>query len=258
VNIDLMIGLPGQSAAMVDGDVRWAMASGAQSITLYRYVDVARLPAGPGKVRLTDLPWRRLVPFGFGKGYLPIYDGSADAAAATFWRPTLARWRLRRGGAARIRAVAHLVRSLVLHRPLPARARLMHFTGFDVPMVHTLGIGPGAISHLFGHAWYEDVTLEADAALTGPPRLSGRPISLDGELRRAVAADLLAGRSVRRSAYLPSIGRDPIELLRGLPEELTEPLRLDPRRARLPTSHPAAPDLLRLLLSLGKTATVGR
>lgn len=248
VNVDLMIGLPGQTLATVVRDLHWALALGAPSITLYRYIEVSQLPTEVAPVTFADLPWPALIARAVGRGYLPIYDGTQHAASAGFFRvvplhPLAGPDRL-----ARLGALRHLIRSGAFRRPLPAHGRLMHFTGFDIPSVHIMGFGPRAVSHLFGRAWVQDVTTAPDADQTAVARLTGRRISVASELRQAVAGDLLGRRWIRAAEYRASVGLDPLELLRTAPTPLAAALELRPRRARLRAAHPAAHDLLRWLL----------
>lgn len=248
VNLDLVIGLPEQTLAGITRDVEWALSVLPRSVTLYRYQPMPQLPSPAGALTYRDLDWRRLTRLALRLGYLPLRPGNANAYCASFLRlvpqrrpsvPELGR---------RAVAFAHLLRSGAFHRPLPPGARLEHFTGFDVPQVNVLGFGPGAISHLYGHAWYRDDLRPTEANGTASPHFMGTPITPDEELRRAIAADFVAGRRVSRREYRGTTGRDPAELLASLPEGLGEALDSRGDKLRLRPRHAHALDLVRWLV----------
>jgi len=248
LNVDLMIGLPTQTASDVTADLRWALGLGPRCITLYRYQPVPGLAAPSERVTFADLSWPALAARVLGAGYLPVWNGARDAFAASFFRPLPQRWP--RSGALpeRLSGLAHLVRSGGFGRALPARARLVHFTGFDVGAIHVMGFGPGAISHLYGGAWYRDDRSPAALNARTTPRLAGRTFRLEDELCIAVSEDLVRGRWVRRADQLASVGLDPWALLDRLPERLADALQRTKSRARLRLDHSEAAGAIRWLL----------
>lgn len=253
VNVDLMIGLPGQTASGVERDLRWALGLGARSVTLYRYQPVDRLPAAPDSLTYHDLSWSALVLRALAGGYVPVWDGGRDAFSASFFRPLPSRAPAPGALPGRLASLAHLIRSGGFRRPLPARARLLHFTGFDVGAIHVMGFGPGAISHLYGGAWYRDDTAPATLHGGSPPRLAGRTVRLQDELCGAVAGGFAEGRWVRHADHLASVGLGPEALLAALPAHLADALQWRRKDVRLRPSHAAAAEVIRWLLTRSAT-----
>lgn len=246
VNVDLVIGLPQQTREGLQSDVKWALSMHPRCLTLYRYQPVQGIP--DDGLHYRDLTWRALIETAIAHGFLPLVPRRPEAYCASFLRLVPQRTASLGVLARRARAFFHLFRSGALHRPLPAGARLEHFTGFDVPSVNVCGFGPGSISHLFGRAWYRDSTRPSEARAGLTPELTGARISLDEELRRAVAADFVAGRWVRSREYRGSLGLDPTTLLRELPGDLKPALQRHDARWRLTRDHPRARDVLSWLV----------
>ena len=248
VNLDLVIGLPQQTREGLESDIRWALSAHPRCITVYRYQPVPHLPPPAGGLRYSDLDWTSLMQTAVVHGFAPLKPRRSDSYCATFLRLIPHRRASLAAVARRALAFGHLFRSGALHRPLPARARVHHFTGFDIPSINVCGFGPGAISHLFGRAWYRDTTRPADARAGRSPELTGNRISLDEELRRAVAADFAMDRWVDAGHYGGSIGLDPGALLTLLPVALAPAIERRGRRIRLRADHRRASDVLSWLV----------
>jgi pyruvate-formate lyase-activating enzyme len=179
VNVDLMLGLPSQSAASFERDLVETMALGPDTITVYRYQPVHRLPAPPAdELRYSRALWpllprcarRRYVPFG------PL----ADARYSVL---------LVRGSARTARYVAENVVAGV--EGLFGVERPRRYTDVDSAGVHLLGLGPGAVSHVLGFGWYRDVT--AVRAASGTPRYWGTRLEPEAEARSQALLALAAG-----------------------------------------------------------------
>lgn len=180
VNVDLILGLPSQTTSTFASDLARALETGADTITVYRYQPVHRLPEPPPE----ELRYSRaLVPL-LGRcarrRYLP-FGPVADSRYSVL---------LVRASARTARYVADNVASGI--QGLFGAERPRRYTDVDRAGVHLLGLGPGAISHVLGFGWYRDVTAVRGAAGTAP-RYWGTRLDADSEARSQALVALAAG-----------------------------------------------------------------
>lgn len=180
VNVDLILGLPSQTAATFASDLDRTLETGADTVTVYRYQPVHRLPnAPPEELRYS----RALVPL-LGRcarrRYLP-FGPVADSRYSVL---------LVRASARTARYVRDNVVSGI--QGLFGAERPRRYTDVDRAGVHLLGLGPGAISHVLGFGWYRDVTAVRSAAGTAP-RYWGTRLDAESEARSQALVTLAAG-----------------------------------------------------------------
>jgi pyruvate-formate lyase-activating enzyme len=181
VNVDLILGLPSQTAESFESDLSRTLDLGADTITVYRYQPVHRLPEPPAEeLRYSQALWP-LLPRCARRRYLP-FGPVADTRYSVL---------LVRASARTARYVAENALSGVLGLFGPERPR--RYTDVDRAGVHLLGLGPGAISHVLGFGWYRDVTAVRAATGATLPRYWGTRLDPEAETRSQALISLAAG-----------------------------------------------------------------
>jgi oxygen-independent coproporphyrinogen III oxidase len=184
VNVDLVLGLPKQTPASFREDIKRVAAIGADSITIYRFMPVPGMSDPPDAAlrfsRIFDLS---LIAELMAVGYVGRMGRGDDASGVKLWRNTsrVRRW---------------LVRSVLLpaaRRLVRRNAPLGTYSCFDQPRAHLLGLGPGALSHIYGRAWYREVTALGTLGSGSGPVYWGSPLSEEDELRTVLLRDLGRG-----------------------------------------------------------------
>lgn len=182
VNLDLILGLPGQSLESFRDDCLRVTELGPDFVTMYVYEPVARLPERPGpemtyRRALTDELLARLDERGYALAD-PLVPQQRSA-------------RLKRvDGAAR-----------------PALEGEAVYAQFDETPSHTLAFGPGAYGHVFGRYWYREVTSMATLE-EGRPRYLGTTLTAVDECRSIVLDALDRGRSFDAARIAEATGVD--------------------------------------------------
>jgi coproporphyrinogen III oxidase-like Fe-S oxidoreductase len=150
-NVDLMVGLPGQGPETFASDLNRVTRWRPDTITLYRFQPVPRLPQPPGpEMRYNRLLTRpavlaRLLGRRYVFGPHPGGDGSDSQ-------------RLHRATSAATLGVARVSLGAALRNVVSPRNRFGFYQCFDDADSQLLGFGPGAYSHLHGLGWFRDVT----------------------------------------------------------------------------------------------------
>lgn len=188
VNVDLILGLPGQTAASFERDLSETLELGADTITLYRYQPVHRLPEPPPEELRFSRALTPLLPRCFKQRYVP-FGPIEDSRYSVL---------LLRASARTARYVAANVVSGI--QALAGHERPRRYTDVDRAGVHILGLGPGAISHVLGFGWYRDVTAVRAATGETPPRYWGTRLDAEGEARSHALFTLAGGGWLNRSA----------------------------------------------------------
>jgi coproporphyrinogen III oxidase-like Fe-S oxidoreductase len=173
VNVDIVLGLPGQDPSGFGNEVRGAIELGADTVTVYRYQPVRRLDVAPS-FRFRDAFRARDQLETALRGYAPFVPSADDAYGAKLVRwGRLGRWVSR--SASR----------------LAAGGSYPEYACFEAGFAHVLGIGTGAWSHTFGASWHRDVSpLDGGAA---DPVFHGSALSRDDELRTELLRALDVG-----------------------------------------------------------------
>lgn len=200
VNVDLIAGLPAQTLPSLERDLDQTAALGPDTITLYRYQPVHRLPeAPPDSMRLgAVLPPTRLARMAMG-GYLPFSPIGDERYSVLL-----------------VRAASRRVARFIYRNTIGAAASLLsgnavvpRYTDVDRADVLMMGLGPGSVSHVHGLGWYRDVTaLRAADGHTGAVYWGSR-LSADDETRGAVLIDLARGDWVRSNKLAAAMGNSP-------------------------------------------------
>lgn len=181
VNLDLVLGLPGQTLESFRADIGRLVELGPDVVTLYRYQPVQRL--------------QHEVPEGMG------YEEALDA---------LTRGVIEHGGyriADPIHAGAGVVR-LVRH---DAQAKLWRggqvYALFDEIPSHLVGFGPGAYGHAFGFGWFREVT-SMERVGTGEAAYWGTRVTALDECRQIVLDALATRRPIDLRGLSATAGID--------------------------------------------------
>jgi coproporphyrinogen III oxidase-like Fe-S oxidoreductase len=174
VNTDLVLGLPGQTPSSFVADLDQLMSQGRPDcLTVYRYQPVPGLPdVPPDGMRYSRVLTSSLILRALRTGYLPATTGGDDRPGKDFFRNTTRTWRQ---WLERIRyEVVRMVRS---DGELPVYAL------FENNNSHLLGLGPGSMSHIYGHSWYREATAVAHASATTEPVYLGTRLTPADECR---------------------------------------------------------------------------
>ena len=184
-NTDLVLGLPGQTASSFRSDLDCVLADvRPDCLTVYRYQPVPGLPDVPAEsMRFSQVLRPRLLARGLRLGYLPAIAGGDDRAGKDFFRNSLRTWRQ---WASRVGYEAmRLVRT---------DAELPSYALYENNESHLLGIGPGALSHVYGHSWYREATAVATVSEGTEPVYVGTRLTPEDECRSALLSTFAAGR----------------------------------------------------------------
>ncbi len=180
VNLDLVLGLPGQSAHAFSDDVHGALAARPDTVTVYGYQPTSAM----------------------GAAHAPTLD------YVTGLTPAL------RAGIARARydidwpTSAHAFRARLVRRGLPPPPPDFGYSSFDVKEQHLLGFGTGSLSHLYGWGWYREVTPLTSIGESSDPLFWGTRVDLRDEVREHMRAALSAGEGVDVEAWRLRTGID--------------------------------------------------
>lgn len=181
VNLDLVLGLPGQSLESFRADVLRVTELGPDFVTMYLYEPVLRMPERP-PVEMTygrALTAELLASVG-ERGYMLADPLGPQQRSA----------RLRRiDGAA---------------RPFEGDAV---YAQFDASPSHTIALGPGAYGHVFGRYWYREVT-SMGALGAGSPRYLGTTVTAADECRSMILHALEEGEPFSPEAIAEATGVD--------------------------------------------------
>lgn len=184
VNVDLIAGLPSQSIASFGRDLEETAALGPDTITLYRYQPVHRLPEVPSPAMALGaaLPARRLAGMA-ARGYVP-FSPVADERYSVL---------LVRAGSPRVLRFLH--RNTVGSALAWAAGRwaVPRYTDVDRTDVLMMGLGPGAVSHVHGLGWFRDVTALRAADGKSGAVYWGTRLSEEEERRGGLVIDLARG-----------------------------------------------------------------
>ncbi len=181
VNVDLIVGLPGQTPESFQRDVGETLDLGPDTVTLYRYQPVHRLPeAAPPEMAFRKV-LRPLWGSCAAKGYFPL-GSVADSRYSVLLVRASAR-------------VAGYVGSNIVSALGTATGawEARRYTDVDRDDVHMMGLGPGAVSHIVGHGWFRDVTAVRDATGQASPRYWGTRMSEEDELGSHTLLGLAGG-----------------------------------------------------------------
>src|SRR5262249_17953096 len=144
-------GLPTQSQASFRADLDEVLFGIRPScLTVYRYQPTERLGDAPSEsMRFSRAIPRATVLRALREGYLPE-TGSDD-------RPG---WRFLRVAPSHVRVLAQRLAFEAIRTFAPRwfAPELTTYACFEAVESQLIGVGPGAFSHLYGRAWYRDVT----------------------------------------------------------------------------------------------------
>lgn len=170
VNLDLVLGLPGQTLESFRADIGRLVELGSDVVTLYRYQPVQRLqhevPDGMGYEEALDDATRGVIERGGYRIADPIYAGAG---------------------------VVRLVR-------LDAQAKMWRggevYALFDEVPSHLVGFGPGSYGHAFGFGWFREVT-SMERVGTGEAVYWGTRVTALDECRQIVLDALATCRPIQ-------------------------------------------------------------
>ncbi len=207
MNVDLLFGLPDQSAASFQRDLAAVAALSPDVITLYRYQPVERLAGEPPEgMKLSQLLDPDLVATLDRHGFAPprTWTDRHDSAA-----------RLLRDVPLGARVFARRERRR--YRDTMLRGERRRFRGehktygfFDSTGCNLLGVGPGAYSHIYGFGWFRDVTAVENLEHREPV-LWGSRLDLEDECRHELLARLARGIPVDHREIRRLTGIDPLQ-----------------------------------------------
>lgn len=184
VNLDLVAGLPLQKPASVVEDALALMDMGPDMLTVYRYQPVTRLPDPPDPaLALPALFPPRVLARAAAKRYFPITRIEACGYSVIF-----------------LRASPPSARMLVGEVRAALAGEVRRYTDFDRGDVHILGIGTGAISHLYGYALYREVRALRTTSADVEPLYWGSRTDPTIEARAAVLAAFGRGQPLSQRA----------------------------------------------------------
>jgi oxygen-independent coproporphyrinogen-3 oxidase len=184
-NTDLVLGLPGQTAASFHTDLDHVLAEvRPDCLTVYRYQPVPGLPEVPPEaMRYSRVLQPRLLARALRLGYLPATTGGDDRSGKDFFRNSMRTWAQ---WATRVRY--ETMRLMRMSTELPTYAL------YENNESHLLGIGPGALSHVYGHSWHREATAVAGLSATSEPVYVGTRLTAEDECRSALSGAFAAGR----------------------------------------------------------------
>ncbi|TMA55950.1 MAG: radical SAM protein, partial [Deltaproteobacteria bacterium] len=194
VNADLVLGLPEQTPQSFLSDLDRLLADGRPDcLTVYRYQPVPHLNQAPDEtMRYSRVLTPAVLLRALRQGYLPATSGGDDRPGKDFFRNSTRTWRQ---WFDRLRyEVVRMVRT---------DAELRSYAQFEDNDSHILGIGPGAMSHLYGHSWYREITAVATASTGAEPVYLGTRVTPADECRSA----LLQGFARSRWVDTRALGR---------------------------------------------------
>jgi coproporphyrinogen III oxidase-like Fe-S oxidoreductase len=263
VNLDLVLGLPEQSPASFRHDLEALLPARADSVIVYRYLPVERLPHEiPASMRYSAIVGASIVRAALARGYLPSLPRGDEDTGFGLRRPT----------ARVLRSLGPWIAGRVAR--LAGAPGVSEYTLGEASDVHLLGLGPGAISHVFGWAWLRDATAIGVARGDGEPQLVGTRLSPGDELRTALLLALRRGGWTSLSALARRTGVDPREALgaeldaaaaSGALRRFADWIRVDPRapaaaalRRSLVPSRPEGPERRRRALEVIDLKAAGR
>ncbi len=198
-NTDLVLGLPAQTPASFRSDLQ-RLLSGVRPdcVTVYRYQPVERLPAGPQEeMRYSHVLTPALIGGALRMGYLPAASGGDDRPSKSFLRNSRRTWQ-QWGDRLRYEAV----------RLLRAEAELPVYALYENGDSHILGIGPGALSHIYGHSWFREATAVTTLSAPMEPVYLGTRLTPEDECRSALLQGLAESRRIDTRALQRRSGVD--------------------------------------------------
>ena len=184
-NTDLVLGLPGQTPDSFHADLdRLLTVARADCVTVYRYQPVERLAEAPAEeMRYSRVLTPSVIARAVRMGYLPATGGGDDRPGKNFLRNSPRTW-WQWIDRVRFEAV----------RMVRADAELPVYALFENGESHILGIGPGAMSHIYGHSWYREATAVADLSAATEPVYLGTRLTPEDECRSALLQGLAESR----------------------------------------------------------------
>jgi oxygen-independent coproporphyrinogen-3 oxidase len=199
VNTDLVLGLPGQTPESFLADLDRVLSTcRPDCLTVYRYQPVPHLAAAPSEaMRYSRVLTRPVLRRALRKGYLPATSGGDDRAGKDFLRASRRLWR----------QSAHRLRYEVV-KLLRGDTELRQYALFEDNDSHVMGLGPGAMSHLYGHSWYRDVTAVASISGATEPVYLGTRLRPEDECGTALRRAFTAGRRIDVRALARRSGVD--------------------------------------------------
>ncbi len=185
VNSDLVLGLPGQTPQSFLADLHAVLEEARPDcLTVYRYQPVPHFPdPPPPEMRYSRVLTGPVLRRAMRLGYLPATRGDDDRAGKAFLRNTGRTWR----------QWSDRVRYEAL-RVMHADAELRAYAQFEHNDSHILGIGPGAMSHIYGHSWYREATAVAGIGASTEPVYFGTRVSPVDECRSTLLQSLAESR----------------------------------------------------------------
>lgn len=185
VNSDLVLGLPGQTPQSFLDDLHAVLREARPDcLTVYRYQPVPHFPDAPGpEMRYSRILTGPVLRRATRLGYLPATRGGDERPGKAFLRNTGRTWRQ---WLDRLRYEAL--------RVVRADAELRAYAQFEHNDSHVLGIGPGAMSHIYGHSWYREATAVAGIEGSTAPVYFGTRVSAADECRSTVLQSLAESR----------------------------------------------------------------
>lgn len=173
VNMDLVAGLPGQSLTSLQRDIGAIVAMRPRTLTVYRYQPVRTLPTSS----VVDMSADRVFA-GEVLEALDGYHGFATPYSVVLFRAA---------GEFQLHTAESLAEGGMIDSVAAAG---VEYHEYDGEVTHLLGLGPGAVSHLVGYAWYREVTLQA--ALSESSVYCGTRLSLEDEYEQQLRRELNA------------------------------------------------------------------
>lgn len=179
VNLDLVLGLPGQTIESFRADADRVMQIGADVVTLYRYQTVPQLGHEPPAAMHYFEAFNHEMQAMFERhGYRigdPVHEGSMT-----------------------VRLLRHDAKT---YQDVHA------YSLFDAKPSHLIGLGPGAYGHAFGYGWFRDVT-SMDRLDTLERTYWGTRISAVDECRQILLETIASPRPIDLAALRRASGID--------------------------------------------------
>ncbi|HLV21539.1 MAG TPA: radical SAM protein [Polyangiaceae bacterium] len=182
VNLDLVLGLPGQTLESFQRDLQKLMSVGPDVITMYLYQPVRALPDAPAPALTYEAALSPLSASIEAAAYRigdPIHSGSTTVRLLKTTDQQEQRW------------------------PPSQRYAL-----FSDEASQLIGLGPGAYGHVYGYGWFREVTALQDVP-SDEPRYWGTRLSPVDECRQRLLDAIARRRPIDLDQLAAETGADP-------------------------------------------------
>ena len=193
VNLDLVLGLPGQRTDVFREDLRKVLEIAPDSVTVYLHQSTDALGSAPDAIGYRQGLGPRTLLEALSRGYV------------------LRQWPFQQPepqGVTLLRATRPVRRELLqsLKAAMTRGDAVPYYLAFDNPHAHLVGFGTGAFSHMVGWGWFRDVS----AAEKSEAVLCGTRVTPEEDAALAVVAENPSGSRHNARSVLGKLAARPI------------------------------------------------